>query len=157
MIKSLALLVACGLAATPAWSAEKLFDIVKADGTVQPVTDEDYKVIGNITIETSLVGGDDHEKIHQVTGPRLRDVLKHFSVSGHVIDAVALDSYRIEIPVSDATKYDVVLANTIDGKQLSVRDRGPVWIIYPVKDNPELHTPVFEARSIWQLKELRMK
>lgn len=53
--------------------------------------------------------------------------------------------------------YDVILATTVDGKQLSVRDRGPLWVVYPTGDKPELRTPVFEARSVWQLKELRMR
>lgn len=150
-------MLACAVVTTPASAAEKLLEIIRTDGTVQVVTDEDFEAIGDTTIETNLIGDDNKEKIHSVVGPRLRDVLKHFSITGEIADASAIDAYRIDIPVEDAMKYDVILATSVDGQKLTVRDRGPVWVIYPLKDHPELANPLFEARSIWQLKELRMK
>ncbi len=146
------------LVAAPGHAAETLFTIIKTDGTAQPVTYEDVRKIGQKTIDTPVFGYQDQAKItREVTGPLMRDVLKHFSVEGAIAEGVALDAYRIDVPVEDALKYDVVMATAIDGKRLSVRDRGPVWIIYPLKDHPELINPMFEGRSIWQLKELRMK
>lgn len=145
------------LVATPVLAEKKLLEIIKLDGSILTLTDADLKLVGEVTIETPLVGDDKSEVIHRVTGPRMADVLRHFSIKGEIADAVALDAYRIDIPVDDAMNYDVVLATSIDGKKLGVRDRGPVWVIYPLKDHPELQTPMYEARSIWQLKELRMK
>lgn len=150
-------LLLTALIATPSLAATKLLSIVRINGDVQIVTDEDLKAIGEITIETSLIGDDNKERVHKVIGPRFRDVLRHFSVEGTIADAIALDAYRINIPVEDAEKYDVVLATSIDGKKLTARDRGPLWIIYPLSGHPELMAPLYEARSVWQLKELRMK
>lgn len=141
--------------AHPLVAAEKLFDIIKLDGTTVEVTDDDLKQIGEITFTTPLVGSKDGD--HQVTGPRFRDVLDHFKLQGTIADVSAIDNYRIDVPVEDARNYDVILATQIDGQKLRVRDRGPVWVIYPLKDNPELATPIFEARSAWQVATIRMK
>lgn len=144
--------------AAPACASEALFTIVKLDGARVEVTDTDFEKIGSITIETPLIGQEERsEAMHAVTGPLLRDVLKYFSVEGVAADATAFDAYEIDIPVDDARRYNVVLARSIDGKKLTLRNRGPVWITYPLKDNPELLNPMYEARSVWQLKELHMK
>jgi len=145
------------IASTASQAAETLLQVVRLDGAVQTVTEDDLARIGEITIWTSLVGYPGEEAMHAVeheaTGPRLRDVLAHFNVSG----TIALDSYRIDVPVEDAINYDVILATKIDGKRLGIRDRGPLWVIYPLKDHPELRKAVFEARGVWQLTELRMR
>lgn len=108
-------------------------------------------LIGETTIHTKVItlAGE-----HDVTGVLVRDLIKNMALAGKVIHATALDGYMIEIPIEDVMKYDVVLASKIDGKVLSIRDKGPFWMIYPVSTNPELDDPVYEARSIWQIKSL---
>lgn len=34
---------------------------------------------------------------------------------------------------------------------MSVRDKGPLWVIYPYDSDPALQSEVTYARSIWQL------
>jgi hypothetical protein len=56
--------------------------------------------------------------------------------------------------MSDAQNFDVILARQIDGKSLSIRDIGPLFIAYPYDSKPELKAQVFLDRSAWQLKSL---
>ena len=49
------------------------------------------------------------------------------------------------------------LATRIDGQPMRVKDKGPIWIVYPWSGNPALDTPPFHARSIWQLRSLRVE
>lgn len=135
--------------------AAELLKIVKSDGTVASVTDADIEAIGQIRLTTQLVGADRAE--HEVRGVRVRDLMAHYGSSGSSVDVVALDAYRMEIPMQDFIDYDVILATEVDGKRLSVRDRGPTWIVYPLKDKPELNDPIHEGRSVWQVKEIVVK
>ena len=41
--------------------------------------------------------------------------------------------------------------------QLTVRQRGPLWVIYPWSDQPNLQNEVYYSRSIWQLKALEVR
>jgi hypothetical protein len=38
-----------------------------------------------------------------------------------------------------------------DGKKLSRRDKGPLWLMYPISDNAELADPRYIHRLIWQV------
>jgi hypothetical protein len=88
------------------------------------------------------------------SGPLLRDVLTAAGASGKQISARALDDYKTQLPMSDAQNFDVILARQIDGKALSIRDKGPLFIVYPYDSKPELQGQVYLDRSAWQLKSL---
>ena len=68
------------------------------------------------------------------------------------VDAVALNDYRAEIPASDFEAYGPILATRVDDTPLRVRDKGPVWVIYPWSANPQIDNIEFHSRSIWQVK-----
>lgn len=90
------------------------------------------------------------------TGPLLSDVLKAVGARGTVLNAVALNGYKVRIPASDA-RLGVVLARLVDDKPLSVRDRGPLFIVYPFDNATELRTSTYYGRSIWQLSALEVE
>jgi hypothetical protein len=145
-----ALFVLCPIG--PSAAAEVLFKLVGPDGTSHQVTAEELEAIGPIELTTPLVG--ESGEVHIARGPLVRDVLAHFGIVGSVAHVTALDLYRADIPVDDFMDRDVILATQIDGRKLAVREKGPAWIVYPVKDNPELNNPIHEARSVWQIKEI---
>lgn len=93
----------------------------------------------------------------QFEGVLVRDLLKALGATGNTVTAVAINDYKVEIPVADFNKYGVILAYRQDGKELRIRDKGPLWIIYPQDEHPELKTKQTQAKWIWQLKELRVK
>lgn len=85
-------------------------------------------------------------------GPLMRDVLERLALD-HV-DAVrfyAANDYYVDIPTSDFQKYDVILATEADGKPLSRRDKGPLWLMYPISDHSELQDQLYIRRLIWQV------
>ena len=88
------------------------------------------------------------------TGPLLRDVLAAAGASGKQISARAIDDYKTLIPMSDAQNFKLILARQIDGKNLSIREKGPLFIVYPYDSKPELQAQVYLDRSAWQLKSL---
>ncbi|MCC6470509.1 MAG: molybdopterin-dependent oxidoreductase [Alphaproteobacteria bacterium] len=87
-------------------------------------------------------------------GPRLRDLLASAGADGKTISAVAINDYKISLPVADAQKYDVIVAIKRDGAYMPVRDKGPLWIIYPLDSAAELRNAETHAKMIWQLKSL---
>ena len=93
------------------------------------------------------------------SGPLLIDVLETVGAQDAVtLTATALNDYSVEIPADHVRKYEVILAMTMNGKTLRIRDRGPLWIIYPWTDeNPELRDAVNLSRSVWQLRKISVK
>jgi hypothetical protein len=73
--------------------------------------------------------------------------------NGHFF-ASAINDYSVEIPLSDAVKGGPIIAYSIDGKEMSLRDKGPLWVIYPYDSNSDFRSEVVYLRSIWQLDRL---
>lgn len=95
---------------------------------------------------------------HTYSGPLLRDVLALAGAQGATtIKAIALNDYQISIPAEDAARHDLIVASLIDGKPIPVRERGPLFVIYPFDSNPALRSQVYYERSIWQLKSMRIE
>jgi hypothetical protein len=91
------------------------------------------------------------------TGPLLRDVLAASGAQGSNLRAIALNDYRVDLPFEDALRFDVLLARLLDDKPMAVRDKGPLFIIYPFGSSAELRTTVYYSRSAWQLKSLEVQ
>ncbi len=91
------------------------------------------------------------------TGPLLRDVLAAAGAQGRTIEARALNDYRVEIPMTDSHRYDVIVARLLDDRPMAVRDKGPLFLIYPFDQAPELRNSVFYGRSAWQLTHLELR
>ncbi|WP_175691281.1 molybdopterin-dependent oxidoreductase [Burkholderia anthina] len=92
------------------------------------------------------------------TGPSLSDVLKTVDAHGTEIEFRCIDEYTFTIPVSDADKYGVILARTMNGKVLDNDNYGPLWVMYPRDQYPdELKTPLGEAKFAWQIIGLTVR
>jgi hypothetical protein len=90
-------------------------------------------------------------------GIRLRDLLRRLGAQGTTVVAEAMDDYQNAIPMEDAEKYDVIVAYAKNGQPLPRDDKGPLWIIYPFSQFPELQKDLFFSRSVWQLKRLTVQ
>lgn len=91
------------------------------------------------------------------TGPRLKDILQALKAKGVNLKATALNDYKINIPFDDAFKYDVILARQMDGKVIGVREKGPLYVMYPFDAFPDIKTSTYYSRCIWQLKSLTVE
>ena len=70
---------------------------------------------------------------------------------------MAINDYKISIPMEDIGKHGVLMARLIDDKPIPVRSKGPLFVVYPFDNAAELRTSVYYERSIWQLKALDMQ
>lgn len=104
--------------------------------------------LGVKTVRTSTPWTDG---AHVFEGVLVRDLLVDVGAVGSMVRARGLNDFFVDIPLSDFTRYSVLVAFKMDGQNLQVRDGGPLWIVYPRDGFPELAGPVMSARSIWQL------
>jgi hypothetical protein len=88
------------------------------------------------------------------TGPLLRDVLAMVGAHGNTLRIGALNDYRIDVPADDARRFDVTLARLIDDRPIPVREKGPLFMIYPFDSDAALRNPLYYSRSVWQLNTI---
>ena len=96
------------------------------------------------------------EGLHVYEGVLLNTLLKQVGASGHKLVAKALNDYHTEIDLESLGDYPILLAFKTDGAFMRVRDKGPIWIIYPLSDYSELDTIKHYENMIWQLSSLEV-
>jgi len=95
-----------------------------------------------------------YAQARRFTGPLLRDVLSAAGAHGTLIRLMALNDYKVDMPYDDAQRHDVILARLLDDRPMAVRDKGPLFVIYPFDAHPELRGAVYYSRSAWQLRTI---
>ena len=81
-------------------------------------------------------------------------MLDTLGVTADKIKVMAQNDYFAVIPRQDVEKYPVLLAIEEDGKALTLRNKGPVWVIYPLSDHPELNIEQYHSLMVWQVLKL---
>lgn len=88
-------------------------------------------------------------------GVPLRAVLERVGANGKSMKATALNAYQVTIPMEDL-QFEPILAMKVEGKVITPRDKGPLWIVYPRDQQPVLQDVKYDARWVWQLNKLHV-
>lgn len=93
---------------------------------------------------------------NRFTGIPLASLLETLRVETGTLKATAINDYSISFPVVEARAESAILAYAMNGKEMSLRDKGPLWIIYPFDTQTNYQSEVYYSRSIWQLDRLEV-
>ena len=119
-------------------------------------TEAAFMALANATISTSTAW----TPKSSFTGPELGVVLKAAGVlpaktgSAHMF---AIDDYEFDIPLDHIPKYKPILAHTQNGKRLDIPTRGPIFLIYPRDDFPEMKTMQGQAGYVWMVCKIEIR
>lgn len=148
------------MAALPPVSGPVLLTVSGLDGT----RFKDGKVefdaarlaaLGRTEFETSTIWT---EGIHRYSGVRLADLLEALGLKGTdaQLEFRALNDYAVEFSAADVTEDAPLLAYLSDGEPMPVRDKGPIWVIYPFDSDAAYRTDTIYSLSIWQLDRIQV-
>lgn len=152
----LAVLLIAGVLAAPAAvvaggdSDEPALSVLLPGGVAETrLSFADLRALPWITVKTCNRFSDG---LVAYSGPLVRDVLATVGLDRtKVVRFIAANDYSVDIPTSDFTRWDVILAMEADGAPLDRRATGPIWVIYPQSSDAELDKPIYSQRLIWQL------
>ncbi|QET66357.1 molybdopterin-dependent oxidoreductase [Citrobacter werkmanii] len=88
------------------------------------------------------------------SGIPLQKLMDFVGAKGTVVKVTALNDYTTVIPLNDFKKYNVILALKINGKYMQIRDKGPLFIVYPYDSISELNNQIYYSRSAWQVSRM---
>ncbi len=143
---------------TPLGDREKVLTITVYDATAESGDSREYIFsikdleefpLVSVSTETQWTNGVLHFR-----GPLMRDILDDIGAVGDTIQVNGLDGRSATIPREDIYKFDVIIACQVEGAYFGLRDRGPLWIIYPWTDNPEIQSAIYYDRGIYHLSSL---
>lgn len=127
-------------------------EIQTTNSTAGAVFDiEMLKGLTIIEVETSTIWT---EGLHVFTGVSLKEIVDLVQPDAESLRATAVNDYSVDIPISDAIEGGPIIAYLMDGEEMSLREKGPLWLIYPYDQNEEYQNEVIYSRSIWQLDRI---
>ncbi|HSP57716.1 MAG TPA: molybdopterin-dependent oxidoreductase, partial [Halomonas sp.] len=97
-----------------------------------------------------------HSDSSRYEGPLLLAVLQAAGAEGEHIVVRALNDFEAEIPISDLHDYEVILALHRNGEPMPIREFGPLFVLYPFDEHPELNNETIRFRSVWQVENIHV-
>ena len=91
------------------------------------------------------------------TGPLATALLDAVGAHGATILVTAINDYSADLPMSDLSDDPVIFATRINGEVMSVRDKGPIFVIYPFSENPDLYNEAYFGKSVWQVVSIDVR
>jgi hypothetical protein len=90
-------------------------------------------------------------------GPLGSAFLDAVGAKGDTLLITALNDYTAEVPIEDFRKWPVILATRMNGEPMPVREKGPIFVIYPFDADPALYNELYFNRSVWQVKSIEVR
>lgn len=122
------------------------------DGTVQ----FDLAMLDALEQRETVTTTPWHEGVQTFTGPRIASILAAAGAGGSALRLVAINDYAATMPWQDTQDHAVILASRRNGQTMSVRDTGPLFVIYPFDEDPALRDEVYFSRSVWQVRTIEV-
>ncbi len=145
-----------GEKAAVAKKEKALSTIFNKDGkAILSITESDLKSFPEVTFKATTPW---YPKTVEFKGVSFKAVLEKAGIkSTDMLTVVAWDKYSTDVPAADAFEHNVMLATHADGVRMDLKNKGPLFIMYPMDDNPKLKDNQFYNRSVWSIKEIRVK
>ncbi|MBE0091862.1 molybdopterin-dependent oxidoreductase [Raoultella planticola] len=87
-------------------------------------------------------------------GVSLSKLMDLVGARGKTAKVIALNDYTTMVPLDDFRQFPVILALKLNGEYMHIRDKGPLFIVYPYDSSPELQNQVYYSRSAWQVSKI---
>lgn len=135
-------------------ASDTILTVVPAPGA-DPVhySDADLAAMTTISFSTSTIWT---EGIQEFSGPSLATVLQAAGLPDGAgsVRLVALNDYAIDLDIAQIEAAAPIVANRIDGAPFGVRDKGPLWVVFPYDSAPRYRAESVYAVSVWQLRHI---
>lgn len=111
------------------------------------------RAMPNFKIKTETIWTDGS---HTYTAISIENLLTSIGAQGTQLKLTALNDYSIEVPINVLVENNAFIAFEKNGKKMRIRDKGPLWLLYPFTDSPQINTPFYQSHSVWQLKSIEV-
>ena len=110
--------------------------------------------MGMVAFETETPWTEGQVEFAGVPFDRLLDSV---APAGSIAKARAANDYSADIPLPTLRETGAILAMRLNGENMTLRDKGPLWIVFPWSQNPDLkHVEMYNC-SVWQLVSLHIQ
>ncbi len=116
-------------------------------------TDEQLMALPQTQFETETIWT---EGVVEFSGPTLKALIEYADIAPGDVELYAINDYNIVLPYEKIEDGAPVIANRINGAPFSVREKGPLWVVFPYDDLARYSNEEYFALSVWQLNRLNV-
>jgi hypothetical protein len=142
-----------GMAGSAAAEAVLRVDVTGDGADIRSLTDADLMALPQISFTTTTIWTTEASTF---SGPSLAAVLDSLGAKGAALSMIAVNDYKVEMPWALMEQDTPIIANRINGEPFSVRDKGPLWVVFPYDSDPRFQTEEIYSLSIWQLNQIEV-
>lgn len=153
LIAAAMILIAGALGALADDKGPVILRIVSDDGSEFSFDRGDLDALPQQEFRTSTIWTDGPQDFG---GVRLADLMESIDETAERVILTAANGYQVERAASDLQLEGALLAYRRNGSPMSLRDKGPIWLVYDYDSDPAYRTEVTYANSIWQLDRIEL-
>lgn len=81
-------------------------------------------------------------------------LLDTYGITADTVRVSALNDYSVMIPASVLRDDNAILVYLQNDAEMSVRDKGPFWVVFPYDSDVRFQTDTYWSYSVWQVKSI---
>lgn len=139
-----------GLLASPAF-ADGSLQLGKTGGTPVTVSMEKLMKMPATEFYTSTPWTSGVQKFRGVDFKLLLDT---YDITAQTVRISALNDYSVMVPASVLRTDGAILAYHLNDGEMSIREKGPFWLVFPFDRDVRFQTDTYWAYSVWQVKAI---
>lgn len=153
-VKLLALVVTMvGFFAMPAFAGGTL-TVTKPDGEVVRISMDKLMEMPASEFYTSTPWTNGVQKFKGVSFKLLLDT---YGLDAELVRVAALNDYSVIVPTNVLRSDEAILAYHLNDAEMSIREKGPFWVVFPYDKDVRFQTDTYWSYSVWQVKSVDAK
>jgi hypothetical protein len=113
----------------------------------------DLAAMRTVVFRTSTIWTDG---VIEFRGVPLSEIVRLTGVTDGEVMMSAANDYVTDIPISEIEPDAPIVSYAMDGKPMSLREKGPLWVVYPYDLDVDYQSEVVFTRSVWQLTAIEI-
>lgn len=89
-----------------------------------------------------------------LTGPLASAVFDAAGASGSRLKILAVNDHMVDATMANFRGLGAILATHRDGRAMTPRDKGPIWVMYPFDRNTALRVEPYLNQCAWQVTKI---
>jgi hypothetical protein len=130
-----------------------MIDVAGDGSVIREFTDADLSALPQIEFTTTTIWTTGPVTF---SGPSLASVLTAAEVGNGAISMTAVNDYKVEMPRAVVEEGAPIIATRINGEPFSIRENGPLWVVFPFDSGTQYQTEEIYSYSIWQLTRIAL-
>lgn len=131
--------------------AQTALTVTDRAGVEHRFTLDELDALAQVSFETETIWT---TGVASFSGVALSTLLDQTEMAGENLRLTALNDYFADLPAEGIGSEFPIVATRMDGTEMSVRDKGPFWLVYPYDASADFRTEAVYSRSVWQLSEI---